>query len=115
MSELRLPQDRGAALRGQDSGDYRSDARRGRHPRRLGRPLCDGTDAGGICGLMPGLAMADSLQRVFKLRRQGEAQESFRLFERLLPQIEFSLQNMELFIYCEKRLLQERGLLQTSV
>src|SRR5215468_72322 len=69
----------------------------------------------GICGLMPGLAMADSLQRVFKLRRQGEAQESFRLFERLLPQIEFSLQNMELFIYCEKRLLQERGLLQTSV
>ena len=69
----------------------------------------------GICGLMPGLAMADLLQRVFTLRRQGEALESFRLFERLLPQIEFSLQNLELFIYCEKRLLQGQGLLRTSV
>ena len=69
----------------------------------------------GICGLMSGLAMADLLQRVFTLRRQGEALESFRLFERLLPQIEFSLQNLELFIYCEKRLLQARGLTRTSV
>ncbi len=69
----------------------------------------------GICGLMPGLAMADLLQRVFALRRQGEPDQSFRLFERLLPQIEFSFRHLELFIYCEKRLLEARGLVQTSI
>jgi 4-hydroxy-tetrahydrodipicolinate synthase len=69
----------------------------------------------GICGLMPGLALADVLGDVFRLRRRGEAADAFRLFERVLPQIEFSLQNLELFIHCEKRLLQRRGLLPTGV
>src|SRR5215510_2223881 len=46
MSERRLSEDRGAALRRQDSGDDRSDTRRSRRPRRLGRALPDGTSAG---------------------------------------------------------------------
>lgn len=69
----------------------------------------------GICGLMPGLAMADLLQRIFELRRGGDAAQAFHLFERVLSHIGFSLQNIELFIYCEKRLLQARGLLSNAV
>ena len=68
----------------------------------------------GISGIMPGLAMADLLGHIFKLRKEGQTEEAFRLFERLLPQIVFSLQNFELFLYCEKRLLQARGVLSST-
>jgi 4-hydroxy-tetrahydrodipicolinate synthase len=68
----------------------------------------------GICGVMPGLAMADLLNRVFDLRRSGDSGAAFRLFEPVLPQIVFSLQNLELFLYCEKRLLQARGVLANA-
>jgi len=68
----------------------------------------------GICGVMPGLAMADILSRVFDLRKAGRSVEAFPLFRKVLPQIVFSLQNLELYMYCEKRLLQARGLLSNT-
>ncbi|HEX8040698.1 MAG TPA: dihydrodipicolinate synthase family protein, partial [Chryseosolibacter sp.] len=68
----------------------------------------------GIAGVMPGLAVADILQRVFLLRRKGESEEAFELFEKVMPQIFFSLQNMELFHYAEKELLIARGVLENS-
>lgn len=69
----------------------------------------------GICGLMPGLGLADLLNRVFELRMAAKTPEAFRLFGRILPHIVFSLQNIELFLYCEKRLLQARGLLTNAI
>jgi len=68
----------------------------------------------GICGVMPGLAIADILNRVFDLRKANRIAEAFQLYEKVLPQIVFSLQNLELFLYCEKRLLQARGLLPNA-
>ena len=65
----------------------------------------------GICGLMPGLGMADLLNCVFFLRQKGESGNAFTLYEKVLPHIVFSLQNLELYLYTEKRLLQERGVL----
>jgi len=41
----------------------------------------------GICGLMPGLALADILHRVFCLRRAGDSGSAFEIFQKLLPQI----------------------------
>lgn len=69
----------------------------------------------GIRGVMPGLAVADLLQKVFTLRREGEDAKAFDLFERVMPQIFFSLQNMELFHYAEKELLMARGVLKNSI
>ncbi|KAB7733137.1 dihydrodipicolinate synthase family protein [Rudanella paleaurantiibacter] len=69
----------------------------------------------GIQGVMPGLAVADILQRVFTLRRNGEDAKAFDLFEKIMPQIFFSLQNMELFHYAEKELLMARGVLSNSI
>ncbi|WP_149240525.1 dihydrodipicolinate synthase family protein [Dyadobacter sp. 32] len=69
----------------------------------------------GIRGVMPGLAVADILQRVFTLRSQGEHAKAFDLFEKVMPQIFFSLQNMELFHYAEKELLIARGVLSNSI
>ncbi|HEY4208366.1 MAG TPA: dihydrodipicolinate synthase family protein [Puia sp.] len=69
----------------------------------------------GIAGVMPGLAVADILQKVFVLRREGKHDKAFDLFERVMPQIFFSLQNMELFHYAEKELLIARGVLSNSI
>ena len=69
----------------------------------------------GIAGVMPGLAVADILQKVFILRREGKNDEAFDLFEKVMPQIFFSLQNMELFHYAEKELLIARGVLTNSI
>ena len=68
----------------------------------------------GICGLMPGLGMADLLQLIFDLRKEHSDTEAFRLYEKVLPHIVFSLQNMELYLYCEKSLLRARGLLSNA-
>jgi 4-hydroxy-tetrahydrodipicolinate synthase len=64
---------------------------------------------------MPGLAVSDILQKVFVLRREGRHDEAFDLFEKVMPQIFFSLQNMELFHYAEKELLIARGVLTNSI
>lgn len=69
----------------------------------------------GIVGVMPGLAVSDLLQKVFTLRKNGETDKAFDLFEKVMPQIFFSLQNMELFHYAEKELLIARGILKNSV
>jgi 2-keto-3-deoxy-L-arabinonate dehydratase len=65
----------------------------------------------GIVGVMPGLAIADALNVVFTLRAAGKAEEAFAIYEQLLPLIAFSLQNFELWLYCEKRVLRARGLM----
>ncbi|HJT33070.1 MAG TPA: dihydrodipicolinate synthase family protein [Pirellulales bacterium] len=65
----------------------------------------------GICGLIPGLGVADLLQRVWELARGGQDQEATSIFQVLLPQIMYSLQHSELFNWVEKRLLAARGVL----
>lgn len=69
----------------------------------------------GIAGVMPGLGVADILHKIFLLRQQGEHNKAFEFFERVMPQIFFSLQNMELFHYAEKELLMARGILKNSI
>ena len=69
----------------------------------------------GIIGVMPGLAVSDILQKIFMLRKNGENEKAFDLFEKVMPQIFFSLQNMELFHYAEKELLIARGVLKNNV
>jgi dihydrodipicolinate synthase/N-acetylneuraminate lyase len=68
----------------------------------------------GIAGIMPGLALADLLQVVFLSRKKGATELAFKVFERVMPQIFYSLQNMELFHYAEKELLMARGILKNS-
>src|ERR1019366_4387368 len=68
----------------------------------------------GICGVMPGLGQADLLARVFRLAKLGRKQEAYDVFQGVLPQILFSLQNMELYHHAEKRLLTARGIIGES-
>lgn len=70
--------------------------------------------AAGICGVMPSLSVADLLARVFRLAKSGHEQEAYEVFTGTLPQIVFSLQNMELYHHAEKRLLAARGILSET-
>jgi 4-hydroxy-tetrahydrodipicolinate synthase len=65
----------------------------------------------GICGVMPGLALADLLSRVYMLAARRQMAEAYGIFAEVLPQIVFSLQNLELFHHAEKMLLVARGVL----
>ena len=69
----------------------------------------------GICGIMPGVPIADLLDRVYKARQHGNDERAYDLFSLLLPFINFTLQNLELFLQIEKRLLVRRGLFTSSV
>jgi 4-hydroxy-tetrahydrodipicolinate synthase len=68
----------------------------------------------GICGLMPGLGAADLLTRIWRLGRAGQTEAAMDIFQHLLPQLAFSLQNLELFLHVEKRLLVDRGVLPAA-
>ena len=69
----------------------------------------------GISGVMPSLSLADLLARIFRLAKGGNRQEAYEVFTGTLPQIVFSLQNMELYHHAEKRLLAARGIIRKTV
>ncbi len=66
----------------------------------------------GICGVMPGLAVADILRVVWELGRAGNKDAAYELFHCALPQIAYGLQSLEFFHHAEKALLVARGVLQ---
>jgi 4-hydroxy-tetrahydrodipicolinate synthase len=68
----------------------------------------------GICGAMPGLAMVDLFQSLVREGCSGDLDRAAAIFERMLPFIVFSLQNMELFHHAEKQLLGRRGVLPSA-
>lgn len=57
----------------------------------------------GIAGVMPGLAVSDILQKVFELRKKGENQKAFEIFERVMPQIFFLITKHGIVSLCRKR------------
>lgn len=63
----------------------------------------------GICGVMPSLGLAGFLDRIYRLVKAGQREQAYPIFSAILPQIVYSLQNMELYHHCEKRLLAARG------
>ena len=65
----------------------------------------------GICGVMPGLGVADLLQMVWESARAGNRDAAYELFRGVLPQITHSLQSLEYFHHAEKALLTARGVL----
>jgi dihydrodipicolinate synthase/N-acetylneuraminate lyase len=65
----------------------------------------------GIIGLMPGLGVSDVLKRVWDLAYRGEREVAMDTFQTVLPQLVFSLQNLELWLFLEKKLLAARGVI----
>ncbi len=68
----------------------------------------------GICGVMPGLPLLRLLESVYRNRKGGNDREAYATFQQVLPWIVFTLQNMELFLHTDKRLLREMGLIRSA-
>jgi 4-hydroxy-tetrahydrodipicolinate synthase len=69
----------------------------------------------GICGVMPGLAVSDLLKLVWDRARAGDKDAAYQIFQGVLPQISYSLQNLEFFHHAEKSLLKARGVLVNAM
>lgn len=69
----------------------------------------------GICGVMSGLGISDILARTFRLAKNGDSDPAYELFQGVLPQIVFCLQNLELYHHAEKLLLEARGIISASM
>jgi dihydrodipicolinate synthase/N-acetylneuraminate lyase len=69
----------------------------------------------GICGVMSGLGISDILTRIFRLAKDGDSDHAYELFQGVLPQIVFCLQNIELYHHAEKLLLEARGIVSGTV
>lgn len=68
----------------------------------------------GICGVMPGLGVSDLLQAIWEDAHDGNRDEAYELFQGVLPQIIYSLQNLEFFHHAEKSLLAARGVISNT-
>ena len=68
----------------------------------------------GLCGIMPGVPICDLLDRVYRARQAGDDERAYDLFGSILPYIAFSLQDFELFLQVEKRLMVRRGLFKSD-
>ena len=68
----------------------------------------------GIVGIMPGLALVDVLDRVWRLAHGGDRIGAFALFARIHPWLAFTLLSVESLNYLEKTLLVRRGVLRAS-
>ena len=69
----------------------------------------------GCVGIMPGTPIWELLDRVVTARVAGRTVEAFDQFASLLPFINFTLQDFELFLQVEKRLMVRRGLFETAI
>jgi 4-hydroxy-tetrahydrodipicolinate synthase len=69
----------------------------------------------GACGIMPGVAICDLLDRAFHLRQAGTEPAAYELFAKALPYVAFKLQNFELLLHLEKQILVRRGIIRHAV
>ena len=68
----------------------------------------------GVAGVMPGLGHADVMNRIWELGSSGDLDGALDVFDVILAQIAFSLQDVELYLVVEKRLLAARGIIGHS-
>lgn len=68
----------------------------------------------GIIGVMPGLGIADLLKRVWDMLYRAEREAAMDLFQSVLPQITFAIQNFEFWLFVEKQMLAARGVIPDS-
>jgi dihydrodipicolinate synthase/N-acetylneuraminate lyase len=67
------------------------------------------------CGVMPGVPLVELFDRVFRFQRGGALHSAYELLGSLLPFVNFTLQNFEMFLQVEKRLLVRRGIIAECI
>lgn len=70
--------------------------------------------AGGICGAMPGLSLCDVFVQIWNACQAGNWLSALEHFSTIAAFVQFQLDSFERFHHCEKRLLEQRGILTDS-
>jgi dihydrodipicolinate synthase/N-acetylneuraminate lyase len=68
----------------------------------------------GAAGIVPGVDLVDLLVEINELEQRGARLEADRRLSALLPMLVFEMQSIDHYNACAKRVLVERGVLQTS-
>ena len=69
----------------------------------------------GLHGVMPGVALLEPLNRIFHLAKKGDMENAMTQMGQLLPFINYTLQNLELFLQLEKRILARREIIEHPI
>jgi 4-hydroxy-tetrahydrodipicolinate synthase len=69
----------------------------------------------GAKGCMPAANFGPALARVYELYGAGDYAAARSLFERLVPFISWSMQSVDLSVWCAKESLRRQGILATNV
>ena len=67
----------------------------------------------GMVGVMPGVPYCELLDMIYWARKNGDDSRAYDLFGAVSPMMNFTLQNFELFLQIEKRLLVKRDIFKT--
>lgn len=68
----------------------------------------------GICGIMPGVPYCELLDMIYTAREAGDNNRAYDLFASVAPIMNYTLQNFELFLQVEKRMLVKRGIFKAA-
>jgi dihydrodipicolinate synthase/N-acetylneuraminate lyase len=68
----------------------------------------------GATGIVPGVDLVDLLVEIYELEQRGAHDEADRRLSALLPMLMFEMQSIDHYNACAKRVLVQRGVLQTS-
>jgi 4-hydroxy-tetrahydrodipicolinate synthase len=68
----------------------------------------------GVAGNVPGTEIADLLVAVYRAQQQGDNDTAQNLFQRLLPYLVFSLQDIDHYNACTKEVLVRRGIIRSG-
>ncbi|MCC7085063.1 MAG: dihydrodipicolinate synthase family protein [Pirellulales bacterium] len=77
--------------------------------------LLEALSTGNCAAVMPGVAVADLFNRIYQASHRHDHRTAFDLFGAMLPYVNLTLQNLELFLQVEKQLLVRRGLLTQAI
>jgi 4-hydroxy-tetrahydrodipicolinate synthase len=75
-----------------------------------GIQMIESMDRGAV-GVIPGCSLSDIYLDIYECHRQGRRTEAISIHNDLLPLLTYMVQDIEMFIHLEKRLLYKRGII----
>lgn len=77
-----------------------------------GLQMIEAMDRGAV-GVIPGAALSPVYREIYEAHREGRREEAVARHAELVPLLSFAVQGIEQFIHYEKRLLVDRGLIDS--
>lgn len=79
-----------------------------------GIQMIEAMDRGAV-GVIPGSSISDVYLKIYEHHRRGDRSEAVTIHDDLLPLLMHTVQDIEMFIHYEKRMLHERGMIDADI